>query len=177
MTRRKKPFSLYLTLLPNWTWTQTYFLRTSRIFRLTPDWAHVFTGFGQSLPRTLMFSCFARYSSTSENKQEKHFFFFLGHSHFIRNCKEQISQFWQNRDFSRGWAKQLSLPNHYNTSLETLINWKWGEFYRNDSPIKQTNKMTNHYHTFLGHFCKLRNFDVKILSEWRIIHFIMINGL
>lgn len=50
----------------------------------------------------------------------------------------------KNRDFSRGWAKQLSLPNHYNTSLETLINWKWGEFYRNDSPIKQTNKMTNH---------------------------------
>ena len=140
----KNLFSLYLTLLPNWTWTQTYFLRTSRIFRLTPDWAHVFTGFGQSLPRTLMFSCFARYSSTSENKQEKHFFFFLGHSHFIRNCKEQISQFWQNRDFSRGWAKQLSLPNHYNTSLETLINWKWGEFYRNNSPIKQTNKMTNH---------------------------------
>ena len=70
----KHLFLLILLCCP--TWTQTYFLRTSRIFRLTPDWAHVLTGFGQSLPRTLMFSCFARYSSTSGNKKEKHSLFF-----------------------------------------------------------------------------------------------------
>lgn len=43
----------------------TYFLKTSKILRLTPVCAHVFTGFGQFFPRIWIFSRPVLNSSTS----------------------------------------------------------------------------------------------------------------
>lgn len=145
MTRRKKPFFSISYFVAQLNMNTNLLLENIKNFqahsRLGPCFHRFWTIFATNSDVFLLCTVFI---NLWKQTRKTFLFFFLGHSHFIRNCKEQISQFWQNRDFSRGWAKQLSLPNHYNTSLETLINWKWGEFYRNNSPIKQTNKMTNH---------------------------------